>query len=45
MRHDHEGLTQFLPQVEEQLVLFLGVRGIQVAAGLIGQHHARYLPI
>jgi hypothetical protein len=41
VRYDHEGLTELLAQVEEELVQFTGVRRIEVAAGLIGQDHVR----
>ena len=41
VRYDHEGLAELLAQVEEELVQFAGMGAVEVAAGLIGQHHAR----
>src|ERR1700744_1159149 len=39
VRHNNEGLPQFFPQVQEQLMYRLGIYAIQVARWLIGHYN------
>ena len=43
MGDDDEALAEIFPQLEQEVVQFLGIRGVKVAARLVGEDNGRFI--